>query len=41
MAENNLDWTNCVGVCTGGARSMSGFYGGLQTLIRSKVPDAQ
>jgi hypothetical protein len=31
--------TKCVGVCTDGARSMSGCYGGLQAFIRSKVPE--
>ncbi|KAL4153497.1 hypothetical protein QTP88_001330 [Uroleucon formosanum] len=40
MSENMLDWIKCVGVCTDGARSMSGSYGGLQSLIRSKAPDA-
>ncbi|XP_075070632.1 protein FAM200A-like isoform X2 [Mixophyes fleayi] len=40
MSENNLDWTECVGVCTDGGRSMSGCYGRLQALIRSKAPDA-
>ena len=40
ISENNLEWTKCVGVCTDGARSMSGCYGGLQALIRSKAPDA-
>ncbi|XP_075042389.1 SCAN domain-containing protein 3-like [Mixophyes fleayi] len=40
MSENNLDWTKCFGVCTDGGRSMSGCYGGLQALIRSKAPDA-
>ncbi len=39
MTENNLDWTKCIGVCTDGARSMSGQYGGLQALIRRKAPD--
>jgi hypothetical protein len=40
MSENMLDWTKCVGVCTDGDRSMSGNYGGLQSLIGSKAPDA-
>lgn len=40
MLENNINWTNCVGVCTDGARSMSGRYNGLQALIRGKAPDA-
>jgi hypothetical protein len=40
IAENNLDWENCVGLCTDGARSMSGRYNGLQALIRKKAPEA-
>ncbi|XP_063813110.1 SCAN domain-containing protein 3-like [Pseudophryne corroboree] len=40
MSENQLDWTKCFGVCTDGGRSMSGCYGGLQALIRSKAADA-
>lgn len=35
-----LDWTKCVSVCIDSARSMSGSYRGLQSLIRSKAPDA-
>jgi hypothetical protein len=34
MDENSIDWTQCVCVCTDGARSLSGRYGGLQALIR-------
>ncbi|KAE9543681.1 hypothetical protein AGLY_002077 [Aphis glycines] len=40
MSENMLDWTKCVGICTVGARSMSGSYGGLRSIIRNKAPDA-
>lgn len=40
MTENNLDWEKCIGLCTDGARSMSGQYGGLQALIRSRAPYA-
>lgn len=40
IIQNNLDWAKCVGVCTDGARAMSGCYGGLQALIRRKAPDA-
>ncbi|XP_063786065.1 protein FAM200A-like [Pseudophryne corroboree] len=40
LSENQLDWTKCFGVCTDGGRSMSGCYGGLQALIRSKAADA-
>lgn len=40
VTENNLDWEKCIGLCTDGARSMSGQYGGLQALIRSRAPYA-
>lgn len=36
MSENTLDWTKCVGVCTDGARSMSGCYGGSQHFFEAK-----
>ncbi|XP_076356887.1 zinc finger MYM-type protein 6-like [Tachypleus tridentatus] len=39
MCENNLDWTKCIGVCTDGGHSISGCYGGLPALIRSKALD--
>ena len=31
--ENNLQWKYCVGLCTDGARAMSGLFGGLRTLV--------
>ena len=34
FSENNLQWKNVVRICTDGARSMSGKYNGLQSLIR-------
>ncbi|XP_045483145.1 zinc finger BED domain-containing protein 5-like [Harmonia axyridis] len=40
IAESGLDWEKCIGVCTDGARSMSGRYGGVQALIRKKAPNA-
>lgn len=40
ISENSMEWTKCVGVCTDGARSMSGCYGGLQAYIRTKAPEA-
>ncbi|XP_075223856.1 zinc finger MYM-type protein 6-like [Lycorma delicatula] len=40
ISENNLNCPKCVGVCTDGVRSMSGCYGGLQAVIRSKSPNA-
>ena len=32
--ENNLQWKYCVGLCTDGARAMSGCFGGLQMLVQ-------
>ena len=29
-------WSNCVGLCTDGARSMSGHKAGLQALVKRK-----
>ncbi|XP_046686424.1 protein FAM200A-like [Homalodisca vitripennis] len=40
MAENDINWEDCVGVCTDGGRSMSGHYQGLQSRIREKAPNA-
>ncbi|GBP17821.1 Retrovirus-related Pol polyprotein from type-1 retrotransposable element R1 4 [Eumeta japonica] len=37
----NLSVGKTVGVCTDGTRAMSGQYGGLQALIKSKVPSAK
>ncbi|KAJ6666886.1 hypothetical protein lerEdw1_018888 [Lerista edwardsae] len=28
--QNQIDWEKCVGVCTDGGRSVSGYYQGLQ-----------
>ncbi|XP_072389551.1 protein FAM200A-like [Diabrotica undecimpunctata] len=41
MTENNINWDNCVGVCTDGTRAMSGQYGGLQALIKTKAPSVK
>lgn len=41
MSENNINWDNCVGVCMDGARAMSGQYGGLQALIKTKAPSVK
>ena len=40
ITENNLMWEMCCGICTDGARSMSGCYNGLQALIKKKAPFA-
>ncbi|CAK1598833.1 unnamed protein product [Parnassius mnemosyne] len=41
MIESNIKWENCVDVCTDGARPMSGQYGGLQALIKTKAPNVK
>ena len=33
FSENGLQWHNVLGICTDGARSISGKYNGLQSLI--------
>lgn len=40
ISENDINWEDCVGVCTDEGRSMSGHYQGLQSLIRAKAPNA-
>ncbi|XP_072378039.1 zinc finger BED domain-containing protein 5-like [Diabrotica undecimpunctata] len=35
FAENGLDWMNCVGFCSGGARAMTGRFGGVATKVKS------
>ena len=41
FSQNGLQWQNVVGICTDGARSMSGKYNGLQGLIRECAPQAK
>ncbi|CAK1595799.1 unnamed protein product [Parnassius mnemosyne] len=41
MIENNIKWENCVGVCTDVTRAMSGQYGRLQALIKTKAPNVK
>lgn len=40
ITKNDLTWERCIGVCTNGARWMSGCYGELEAVIRSKSPHA-
>ncbi|XP_031330321.1 zinc finger BED domain-containing protein 5-like [Photinus pyralis] len=35
FAENGLDWMNCVGFCSDGARAMTGKFGGVATKVKS------
>lgn len=38
--ESNLEWKYCVGLCTDGARAMSGRFGGLRALIQNVAVNA-
>ena len=39
--ENNFQWKYCVGLCTDGARAMSGLFGGLRTLVQGVAINAK
>ena len=39
--ENNLEWKYCVGLCTDGARAMSGRFGGLRALVQGVAVDTK
>ena len=39
--ENNLEWKYCVGLCTDGARAMSGRFGGLRALVQGVAVNAK
>ena len=39
--KNNLHWKYCVGLCTDGARAMTGRFGGLQTLVQGVAVNAK
>ena len=41
FSKNGLQWQNVVGICTDGARSMSGKHNVLQGLIRECAPQAK
>ena len=41
FSKNGLQWQNVAGICTDGARSMSGKCNGLQGLIRKCAPQAK
>lgn len=38
MNEANIEWKNCVGICTDGARSMSGRFQSIQALVKQESP---
>ncbi|XP_035218239.1 zinc finger BED domain-containing protein 5-like [Stegodyphus dumicola] len=39
MNEANIEWKNSVGICTDGARSMSGRFQSIQALVKQKSPE--
>jgi zinc finger BED domain-containing protein 5/7/8/9 len=39
LNDNDIDWKNCISMCSDGAQAMSGKKAGLQALIREKAPD--
>lgn len=39
IQENGLDWKKCVGVCTDGARAMTGRNSGVAVRIREVAPE--
>lgn len=41
FAENELEWSKCVGVCTDGAAAMSGRISGFKAEVQKVSPDAQ
>ena len=38
MTSNEINWQNCVGVCSDGAAAMTGKHGGVVTQIKQVVP---
>ncbi|GFV33683.1 zinc finger MYM-type protein 6 [Trichonephila clavipes] len=36
--EANIEWKYCVGICTDGARTMSGRFKSIQALVKQKSP---
>ncbi|XP_071056439.1 zinc finger BED domain-containing protein 5-like [Onthophagus taurus] len=40
IETNNIEWTKCIGICTDGARAMSGTVRGLQGLVKDVAPNA-
>ena len=40
VTSNGLMWTQCVGICTDGARAMSGRQSGVVTRVQAVAPDA-
>ena len=41
MLNNSISWEKCVGVCTDGARVLTGKNSGVIVKIKAVVPEAQ
>ncbi|XP_023217015.1 zinc finger BED domain-containing protein 5-like [Centruroides sculpturatus] len=39
VKEKGIDWSNCCGLCTDGAKSMSGIYSGLRSRVMKVAPN--
>lgn len=37
LIKANIQWKNCVGICTDGARAMCGIFHSLQVLMMQKL----
>ncbi len=40
VTSNGLMWTQCVGICTDGAKAMTGRHSGVVTRVQAVAPDA-
>lgn len=38
IQEDHLDWSRCCGICTDGARAMTGRYSGLVKQVQAVAP---
>ena len=41
IISNEINWQNCVGVCSDGAAAMTGKHGGVVTQIKQVAPQAK
>lgn len=41
ITSNEINWQNCVGVCSDGAAAMTGKHGGVVTKIKQVAPEAK
>ena len=40
VRSNGLIWSKCVGICTDGAKAMTGRHSGVVTRLQAVAPDA-